>query len=153
MTDNTIPIQELIHRRLYVLDSRNLLVGAWDANKQDFIGIRNKFNRFFLDRETHWDVSPTSGTAVAVKDLKVTVPVGVPLIAHVGSFGETTGREAVHLKENNTYVYRYADTNQLVDQKQDPVFLRENQALFKILEPFNNVERKRVAEENARYSD
>lgn len=153
MPNNTIPLQELIHRRLYVLESRNLLVGVWDANKQDFIGIRNKFSRFFLDRETHWDISPTSGTAVAVKDLKVNVPVGVPLVMHVGSFGKTTGREAYHLQENNRYVYRYADTNQLVDQKQDPVFLRENHALFTILEPFNNVERKRIEEENARYSD
>lgn len=62
---------ELIHRRFYQLQSRNLHVGVWDANKGGFYGIRFKFGNEFIDFEYNYTLEPPYGTATATKDLGV----------------------------------------------------------------------------------
>lgn len=80
MSDLTvIPIEELVHRRVYELRSRNLSVGVWNEPVKGFIGVRLKFGEEYLFTEYYADgVSPV-GTARPVADLEVDIPEGVEL--------------------------------------------------------------------------
>lgn len=69
-----IPESDLIHRRLYRVRSRNLVIGAWDKDKRGFIGLREKFGSRFPFIEFHHDADPHVGTAQAERDLGIDVP-------------------------------------------------------------------------------
>lgn len=53
--DSRIPIDNLEHRKLYKLHARNIKIGVWFSDTEEFIGIRDKLGRRFLDGENHWD--------------------------------------------------------------------------------------------------
>lgn len=55
------------HRGVYRLHSRNLRVGVWDAEREQFIGIRQKFHFRFLDAEDLY--GPVWGTARPLEHL------------------------------------------------------------------------------------
>jgi hypothetical protein len=69
-----IPEADLIHRRLYRVRSRNLVIGAWDGDKRGFIGLREKFGERYPFTEFHHDADPHVGTAQAERDLGIDVP-------------------------------------------------------------------------------
>ena len=77
-----IDIDSLMDRRVYRIHSRNLVVGAWSAEQQGFIGIRKKFNSRYLFTEYERTTSATLGTAWAVDDLGVAVPTDVQMVEH-----------------------------------------------------------------------
>jgi len=52
---------ELEHCGVYKLKARNLSVGIYNAEKDFFVGIRNKFNTEFLD--TEWNLRYVNGVA------------------------------------------------------------------------------------------
>ncbi len=62
MSDH-IPLEKCVHGRVYRLVSRNLLAGVYDAQKNSFTGVREKFRRRSLDMEYHWDNGAPHGTA------------------------------------------------------------------------------------------
>ena len=76
-TTPSIPAADLIHRRIYRISSRNLIIGAWNAETNGFIGIRQKFSERYLFTEYEYDIA--EGTAVALDDLGVDVPSGIDL--------------------------------------------------------------------------
>lgn len=62
-----IPIEQLEDGRIYLIRSRNLLVGVWRASSRGFIGIREKFGERYLFEEFHYDNGPPLGTAWALR--------------------------------------------------------------------------------------
>lgn len=58
-----IPLDECVDRGLYKINSRNLTLGVYVAERQGFIGIREKFGSKFLFTEFHYDTGPPFGTA------------------------------------------------------------------------------------------
>lgn len=72
-----IPEAELEDRRVYLLRSRNLRFGAWDAAQGVFWGIREKFGNRFIDNECQW--REWSGTAYAREVTNYVVPDDIPL--------------------------------------------------------------------------
>jgi hypothetical protein len=55
LKDNRLKIEQLKHRWLYRLLARNIKIGVWDADHQEFLGIRTKFGDRYIDSENHWD--------------------------------------------------------------------------------------------------
>jgi hypothetical protein len=85
--ENKIPKSKLLHRRIYIIYSRNLALGVWDGTigkpgdqyTGGFVGIRTKFDNRFLDRESHYEDGPPYGTAIACSDTGVDVGEDIPL--------------------------------------------------------------------------
>lgn len=61
--DGYMKMEELIQGGAYRIRSRNLAYGVWDAGRQGFVGIREKFNNEYLDTEFHYDTGAPYGTA------------------------------------------------------------------------------------------
>lgn len=74
--------ETLEDRRIYKLQSRNLLEGVYVAEKQGFIGIRRKFDSEFLFMEYEWSTSETTGTARARLAMDM-VPPEVNLVEYI----------------------------------------------------------------------
>jgi len=83
MPEGRIPIEELEDRRIYIIRSRNLAVGAWSVERRGFIGIREKFHHEYLFTEYEWSTSPTSGTAFATEKTEHVIPDDIPLTEHL----------------------------------------------------------------------
>lgn len=66
-----IPLDQCEDRGIYKIHCRNLGYAVYNQTKKGFIGIRNKFNRRFLDTEYHWDADPTYGTAKPLEKVGV----------------------------------------------------------------------------------
>lgn len=62
-----IQIKDCIHGGLYKIDSRNLSLGIYNENKNEFIGIRRKFGYLYLFEEFHYDIGPPYGTVKPIK--------------------------------------------------------------------------------------
>jgi hypothetical protein len=60
--DKRIKLEDLQHGKLYKLLARNIKIGVWHAEHQEFFGIRTKFGSRFIDGERHWD-APEFATA------------------------------------------------------------------------------------------
>lgn len=72
-------VDELEHRRIYHLQSRNLRLGVFDG-RGGFIGIRRKFDRRFLFCELHWDVSEHHGTVTSARATEHVVADSVEIV-------------------------------------------------------------------------
>lgn len=92
-----IPETDLIHRRLYRVRSRNLVIGVWDKDKRGFIGLREKFGSRYPFMEYHHDADPHVGTAQAEKDLGVDVPMEIEM----QEFGPLVERDGRQFRSNN----------------------------------------------------
>lgn len=73
-----IPTRDLVHRRVYRIRSRNLVIGVWDATSRGFIGIREKFDDRFPFTEYDYGRDPR-GAVRAVDDLGVDVPAEIEM--------------------------------------------------------------------------
>lgn len=78
--------EQLEARRVYELHSRNLAYGAWRPEKNDFVGIRTKFNARFLDSEVF------AYTAYPMSATDHVVPDEIQLAEYMTSIDEVTGR-------------------------------------------------------------
>jgi len=78
-----IPIEALIPRRLYRLESNNLSLGVWAPERRGFIGIRRKYGDEHLDIEFHVDTESVLGTATPVEVLPDAAHEGVELVCQV----------------------------------------------------------------------
>lgn len=52
---NRIKLEDCEHRKLYKVIARNILIGVFNKETQEFQGIREKFGSRFVDGESHWD--------------------------------------------------------------------------------------------------
>ena len=128
---------DLVDRRVYTLNSRNLAVGVWNAETNGFIGVREKFGDKYLFTEYLW--TETSGTARAIGDLEVDVPSEIPLRERTPSIDSVTGREVFFDKPvysgGRGWIYR--DTELPIDGEP---YARTNQELFDLLSPYDEAE-------------
>ncbi len=83
-----IPIEQLEDRRIYIIRSRNLVVGAWNAGSRGFIGVREKLRDEYLFTEYEWDTSTRTGTAYAVEATEHVVPAEVTMVEYFRSEAE-----------------------------------------------------------------
>jgi hypothetical protein len=87
-----VPKTELIDRRVYRLQSRNLLVGVWVAERDGFIGVREKFGDEYLFTEYHLEGNGATGTANGIEDLRFNIPKDVELRERKPTLDNRTGR-------------------------------------------------------------
>jgi hypothetical protein len=73
---------DLIHRRVYRIHSRNLVVGVWNKTTEGFVGIRTKFNDSYLFTEYEWTLQ--KGTAYAIELLPLILPDDLSLQERFG---------------------------------------------------------------------
>lgn len=66
-----IPLAECVEGDIYILRSRNLVLGVFDG-KTGFIGIREKFGHRYLFTEYHHDTGTPHGTASPVRAVSYT---------------------------------------------------------------------------------
>lgn len=76
-----IPVADLEHGRAYRIKSRNLRVGFWNADKDGFVGVREKFGDRYLFTEHQW--RERGGTANALEALDVYAG-DIPVQEHIG---------------------------------------------------------------------
>jgi hypothetical protein len=142
-----ISIGDCIHGHVYLLQSRNLVIGAWDSEKEGFAGIREKFGNRFIFVEYHWDC-PSFATARPLEDLGP-LPEGIEPVDHFGALGKDSGRAVywdAEAKDDQNPLgrNRYKDTNEICEERSHHP---HNDALFAYLEPYDKVElAKRKAE-------
>jgi hypothetical protein len=119
---NFIPLKDCVKGRVYRLHARNLHIGVFDG-RDGFIGIRTKFDDRFLDTEYSGERGAYFATALAVEDLGVDVPPGVPVAARLGTIDATTKRPIIMDKdidnpnfppgEGRRGWWRYSDTGEV----------------------------------------
>ena len=63
-----IPMEDLLHGRVYILKARNIKFGIYSKTHNSFYGLRTKFNSTFVDDENHWDCKEFA----TAKPIKVT---------------------------------------------------------------------------------
>ncbi len=87
--EHRIKLEACEHRKLYRLLARNLRIGVWDGGRQEFVGIRTKFGRRFLDSENHWDAEEfaTASPLEVLGELPTEIPFEFP---HRGDPGDST---------------------------------------------------------------
>lgn len=113
---------EMEDRRVYRIQSRNLVVGVWSAKDKGFIGIREKFKTLYLFTEYHADSGGVHGTARAVSAYDLYVPDDIPLVEYL------VDEEGDFLKDERGY-------------------LQNNDALFDLLKPLDEEIHVQLAEE------
>ena len=151
-----IPMSELVDRRVYRIRSRNLVVGAWDAGSQGFIGIREKFRDLYLFEEYHYEQGAPYGTAHAIADLGLDVPPEVSMSENLHSRCKQHDRLTGWIPdeaEGRKGKWYHLDDGSLVDREQDDwTYSPMNQALFDLMRPFDEqinaelVEQARIAQ-------
>jgi hypothetical protein len=143
-----IPLTQCVKGKIYRLNSRNLEIGVYDG-KEGFIGIREKFGRFYLFTEYHHDQGPSVGTVYPLEvigELPATIAVNDREI-HAWGDGWFWDMELEiwkpiarrDLKEGEAqhgtrqgFVDEFAGTNTRLGDNQWPC-LRRNEALFDYL--------------------
>lgn len=75
-----IPMDQLEHRRLYIIRSRNLVAGVWDEARRGFIGVREKFGTEYLFTEFHYDLDPQIGTVSGMEPTEHVLPGDVEMV-------------------------------------------------------------------------
>jgi len=144
MTENTwpspedgIPLEDLVHRHIYKIRSRNLFVGVWNETTQGFIGIRLKFASKYLDTEYEWNTGGSSGTAYALGDTGDIVPDDIPMRQRLDSVCSETNRKVVFTTPvaSGGKGWVYADDNEPIIGTPRSV---PNTALFELLTPYDD---------------
>lgn len=143
MENNYLPMEKLEPGRIYWLNSRNLVVGAWNPDTKGFIGVRYKFGHAYLFTEYHYDASATMGTARPLEAAgERQVPEDVLLNELLpGSWcGDDNNVEVRFLKEERRWEHIADGTT-----CSEPTAM-SNKALFDILEPLDIERHKELNE-------
>lgn len=136
-------MDELEDRRVYIIRSRNLSVGAWRAETKGFIGVRLKFGSEYLFEEYHYDADPHVGTVSAATPTDVVVPNDMLLAPNLpGSWCKLHDRRArwVPNEELGRFGkwYHMDDGSLLADD--DMPRGKSNHDLFDLLKPLHDQE-------------
>ena len=130
-----IKIPNLVPRRLYRLQSRNLLMGVYRPdNMHEFLGIREKFGSLYVFGEHHWD-QDFYPTARPIEDLGVDLPDNILLADHLPGTWDKTGEREVYfdrpIREGGRG-WLYKDTDAPLPQGEGG-YVKPNEALFEWL--------------------
>lgn len=148
-----IPMEELVEGNVYRIQSRNLVVGVWVAERKGFIGIRSKFGADYLFTEYHYDASPSYGTVTAAEPMDVALH-GVELVEGWTECAVCRARVTWHGvpydQPRPPYgEYRHDDPALDVDHAVDACERIENELLFSVLKPLHDIEYEKA---NAEWS-
>lgn len=66
-----LKIEECRGGYLYLISSRNLVLGVYNEQTKGFSGIRTKFGNRYVFEEYHWDFDDTFGTVKPIKELEM----------------------------------------------------------------------------------
>lgn len=143
-----ILIPDLIIGHVYRLRCRNLTFGAYDGKQ--FVGIREKFDRLFLDSEDHWDTGAPHGTAYPIEDLGA-LPDGVSPREFLGNVCKKTGRSIVWdaeryhpIRPENKGNWVYVDTRETIPEyPESQALMLDNKALYDYMLALDTPERAR----------
>ena len=112
MDTKHIPLDQCKNRHLYRINSRNLSVGIYSEPTKGFLGIRQKFDDFFVAEEYHYDTGVPHGTAKPLEDLGFILPEEILLKAYLpGVWCNQTGRE-IQLRTDGERGWIYVDTGE-----------------------------------------
>lgn len=67
-----VKLEDLEDRRVYRIHARNFQQGVWHADREGFIGVREKLGSVYLFTEHFW--GETTGTARPIEALNAVVP-------------------------------------------------------------------------------
>lgn len=143
-----ILIPDLVVGHVYRLQCRNLTFGAYDGKQ--FVGIREKFGRLYLDSEDHWDTGAPYGTAYPLEDMGP-LPEGMSPEESLGDVCLKTGRpivwdaERYHpLRPENKGNWVYVDTRETIPAyPESQAMMVSNRALYDYMLALDTPERAR----------
>ena len=142
----TIPLDQCVVRHVYRLHSRNLCIGVYDGDR-GFIGIREKFDRHYLDTEYHWDTGAPHGTAHPQEDMGA-LPDGIATSETIGVRYDIKTKRPVEFDRSpglNSAGFRgwyFTDTNEVSSEIRSTI--DSNKPLFDYLTPITNAELERI---------
>ena len=132
-SDQKIDAELLVDRQLYVLLSRNLAVGVWNAESLGFIGLRQKFDDIFLFTEYEYDIA--AGTAHALQ----VIPDSIVLVTTLGLFCCVGNNKLTTVyDENKKFISHNHDDDDDTKYEHDDKQHVENEALHIFLEPYDS---------------
>ena len=76
-------MEQLKDRHVYRINSRNLAFGAYNVKTNGFCGIREKFGRYYIFEEYHWD-NESFATVQPQEDLGL-LPEGIEAVESLGT--------------------------------------------------------------------
>ena len=79
LKDAGMDLASMVHRRLYRLHSRNLAFGVFNKEDNGFYGIREKFEKWFVFPEYHWE-NPSFATVQPQEDTGIDLPEDILLV-------------------------------------------------------------------------
>jgi len=131
--------ETLVDRQVYLLRSRNLYVGVWNAKTEGFIGIREKFNDKYLFTEYEYTLQRGTAHAVSVVDGLI-VPDDIPMKEMLGLIcTKHDGRFVVRTSPiPGPPEYAHMDDNTPCNDADNRVFWKSNDALFQVLKPLDD---------------
>ena len=136
--------ENCIKRHIYIIHSRNLIVGLY--NEIGFIGIREKFGHEYLFTEFHTDDGPPFGTVSPKKDIGI-LPENIPIIESIGTIDYKTKRpvyfdKSEAIENERIGMWKFEDTN---EHSKDikPVNV-ENEDLFQYLKTIEKKFKKEI---------
>jgi len=136
--------EQCIHRHVYRINSRNLAYGAYNEQTGGFNGIREKFGRYYIFEEYHWDNGPPFGTVHPQEDLGL-LPEGIEAVESLGTETKEGRRvwfdkDAASLPDYRYGRRRYVDTNEFVSEEdRRGIHTIHNDALFQHLQQWDPV--------------
>ena len=134
-SEDKIAPQLLVDRQMYILNSRNLHVGAWNVSSQSFIGIRVKFSHIYLSSEYEWDLA--GGTAHALKALEsAIIPSHISMVeyTHMECMNEKSVKRISPIP--STPIYKHLDDESICEHGN--VLLKKNLPLFNFIKPYDD---------------
>lgn len=158
-----IPMAECEDRRLYQINSRNLVVGVYREATKGFIGIRTKFDSRYLFEEYHHEADPHVGTVQPERALDVWLPEEILLrerlegtwcslhdrpVAFENTEGYGDGQPTYEGQPRMKGRWFHVDADTPLDKDDHPVG-KGNPALQEFLEPYDAAEVERWRAEHA----
>ncbi len=134
--EERIPLASLIHKRIYRIHSRNLVVGVWNKDTNGFVGIRNKFGSEYLFTEYEYDTNDKYGTAWAIELVEEEIPDNVPLMESLGARSGTRWVKFTTPVSSGGRGWVYTDDDSTVNTNGSIVYV-PNAELFNILKPYH----------------
>ena len=134
--EQRIPLAALIHKRIYRIHSRNLIVGVWNEETNGFIGIRNKFGNDYLFTEYEYDTNGKYGTAWAIELVDAKLSDNVLLAETLGTKSGTRWVKFTSPISSGGRGWVYVDDDSNVEDTNSIISL-PNTELLDILKPYH----------------
>lgn len=107
MSVNLIKLEDCKFRDIYLLKSRNLLLGVYNG-RGGFIGIREKFGYRYLDTEYYRDEK--TGTAIPTELVQVSLLDHIEVVESLGTFCTECKRPGYNIYNGSKWIFNHYNT-------------------------------------------